>query len=174
MKFIKLLFLILIFTFSSCKEEIATVETPSLEKTTYYFIRHAEKDRNNPEDTNPSLTDIGKARAENWSNIFKHVKFDAIYSTDFKRTKATAKPTATNQNLEIIIYTPKDIDIASFLKDTEGKTVLVVGHSNSTPSFVNKLIGNEKYQEINDNQFGSLFIVTKVNDDVSEQLLVIN
>lgn len=174
MKIIKFCVLILIFSVSSCEKKITTVETPKFEKSSYYFIRHAEKDRNNPEDHNPNLTETGKARAENWSNIFKNIRFDAVYSTDLKRTKSTATPTAIKNNLELILYNLKELDASQFLKETEGKTVLVVGHSNTTPYFVNKVIGTEKYQDINDNQFGSLFIVTINNEDISEQLLVIN
>ena len=174
MKLFNLTFIILIFTFSSCEKKITTVETPSLEKSTYYFIRHAEKDRSNPEDNNPNLTDTGKARAANWSQIFKNIKFDAVFSTDLNRTRSTAQPSAIKNDLELTLYNPKDLNVTSFLKETEGKTVLVVGHSNTTPQFVNMVIGNEKYEDINDNQFGNLYMVTIGDGDISDQLLVIN
>ena len=57
------------------------------ELSTYYLIRHAEKQIvNNP---NPELTDKGILRAGNWAVIFKDIKFDAVYSTDYLRTIAT-------------------------------------------------------------------------------------
>ncbi len=34
--------------------------------TTYYLIRHAEKERTNPSNRDPHLTAIGQERAENW------------------------------------------------------------------------------------------------------------
>ncbi|MBU1011914.1 MAG: histidine phosphatase family protein [Bacteroidetes bacterium] len=125
--------------------------------STYYLIRHAEKQVvDNP---NPELTEEGILRAENWAIIFKDIKFDAVYSTDYLRTIATSQPTAQSQNLEITLYHPTKIDIKQFLKETEGKTVLIVGHSNTIPVFVNKLIEKEKYKDIEDDNFGNLYIV---------------
>ena len=37
---------------------------------------------------------------------------------------------------------------------------MVSGHSNTTPFLVNKIIEKEKYQQIEDTDYGSLFIVT--------------
>ena len=51
-----------------------------------------------------------------------------------------------------------------FQKNTAGKTVLVVGHSNTTPAFVNKIIGEKKYKDIDENDNASLFIVTITKD----------
>lgn len=142
--------------------------------TTYYFIRHAEKDRTDPSDKNPHLTEVGNARANRWSDILGEVKFDAIYSTDYHRTKETAQPTATKNNLELKIYDPKNIDATFFMKDTKGKTVLIVGHSNTTPEFVNKILGQNKYEDIDDSNNGNLYIVTITGEVISDQLLVIN
>lgn len=142
--------------------------------TTYYFIRHAEKDRTDPSDKNPHLTEVGIARANRWSDILGEVKFDAVYSTDYYRTKETAKPTATKNNIELKIYDPKNIDAESFKSDTIGKAVLIVGHSNTTPAFVNMIIGQNKYEDIDDSNNGNLYIVTISGEVISDQLLVIN
>ena len=72
------------------------------EVTTYYFIRHAEKLRIDKTDKNPNLNFNGYKRAEAWRNVFSNIPFDAIYSTDYNRTKLTAKPTATSKNLPIL------------------------------------------------------------------------
>ncbi|PKP32030.1 MAG: phosphoglycerate mutase [Bacteroidetes bacterium HGW-Bacteroidetes-17] len=139
------------------------------ELSTYYLIRHAEKQIvNNP---NPELTDEGILRAEKWALIFKDIKFDAVYSTDYLRTIATAQPTAQSQNLEIFLYHPIKMDIKQFLKETEGKTVLMVGHSNTIPAFVNKLIEKEKYKDIPDENFGNLYIVEFSNNMITDKLL---
>jgi 2,3-bisphosphoglycerate-dependent phosphoglycerate mutase len=169
------LFLIILFCLSlSCKEEIKNKTPLITETTTYYFIRHAEKDRTNPSDKNPHLTEVGNTRANSWSNILGEVKFDAVYSTDYNRTKETAQPTVTKNNLEITIYDPKNIDAISFIKETKGQTVLIVGHSNTTPEFVNKILGQNKYGDIDDSNNGNLYIVTISGDKISDQLLVIN
>lgn len=140
--------------------------------STYYLIRHAEKQVvDNP---NPELTEKGILRAENWAVIFKDIKFEAVYSTDYLRTIATAQPTAQSQNLEIMLYHPTKIDIKQFLKETEGKTVLIVGHSNTIPAMVNKLIGEEKYEDMEDENFGNLYIVEVTKTLSTVQLLHLN
>ncbi|MDI5950450.1 phosphoglycerate mutase family protein [Flavobacterium sp. LB2P84] len=136
--------------------------------TTYYFIRHAEKVDNSQ---NPDLSEIGLERANLWSKIFSEVGFDEIYSTDYKRTTQTASPTATAKKIKIKLYNPKTTAIDSFKKETLGKKVLIVGHSNTTPNFVNQIINQKKYADIEDTTFGNLYIVTIVDKTISFQLL---
>ena len=144
------------------------------EITTYYFIRHAEKLRIDKTDKNPNLNFNGYKRAEAWKDVFSDVPFDAIYSTDYNRTKLTAKPTATSKNLPILLYNPNTMYSEAFQNNTKGKTVLVVGHSNTTNVFVNKILGIEKYNEIKDNNNSNLYIVTISNGKISSILLKIN
>jgi broad specificity phosphatase PhoE len=49
----------------------------------------------------------GTARAQALAQLLSKKKIDAIYSTDYKRTKATAQPTATNHGLSIETYDSK-------------------------------------------------------------------
>lgn len=130
--------------------------------TTYYFIRHAEKVDSSQ---NPDLSEIGLKRAEQWNNIFSEISFDVIYSTDYKRTIQTASPTATAQNIQIKLYNPKTLNIESFKKEMLGKKVLIVGHSNTTPKFVNLMINQNLFTDIENETFGNLYVVT-INDGV--------
>ena len=136
--------------------------------TTYYFIRHAEKADNSQ---NPDLSEIGLERANLWNKIFSEVGFDEIYSTDYKRTIQTATPTATNKKIQIKLYNPKTIAIESFQKETLGKKVLIIGHSNTTPNFVNQIINQKIYADIEDTTFGNLYIVTINDGTITHQLL---
>lgn len=149
-----------------------TLISYSQEITTYYFIRHAEKLRIDKTDKNPNLNYKGYKRAEAWKDIFSNITFDAIYSTDYNRTKLTAKPTADRNNLPILLYNPKAMYNEAFKNNTKGKTVLVVGHSNTTNVFVNKILGIEKYDEINDNNNSNLYIVTVSSDGKSSSVLL--
>ena len=142
--------------------------------TTYYFIRHAEKQRQNPNDRNPSLTFAGYKRADKWKAIFQYVPLDAVYSTDYNRTKETAKPTADSKKLPIRVYDPRNMYTESFQYNTKGKKVLVVGHSNTTPAFVNKILGKNKYKQIDDNNNANLYIVTIIDGKVSDSVLKID
>lgn len=141
------------------------------EKTTYYLIRHAEKDRSDKTDKNPELIKKGKDRAKKWSKLFEELQLDAIYSTDYNRTLQTAAPTAKSKKLSVQKYHPSNIDMQAFLKETKGKSVLIVGHSNTVPSFTNKLIGNGKYLNIDDNDNDNLYLVT-IEGDLIEHVQI--
>jgi len=164
---------ILIFTFLIVNP-VFTQSESSTETTTYYFIRHAEKDRSDSSNKNPHLNKIGKLRANQWQSVFSKIGFDAIYSTDYYRTKETAEPTAVNNKLELLIYSPQDIDMTKFLEETKGKTTLIVGHSNTTPFFVNNILGKKKYDQIDENNNSNLYIVTIINDEITDQVLYID
>ncbi|NRB59197.1 MAG: nuclear transport factor 2 family protein [Winogradskyella sp.] len=142
--------------------------------TTYYLIRHAEKDKSDKQNRNPHLTDIGQKRAENWLNVFEDVEFDMIYSTNYHRTIETALPTAKANDLEIIYYDPRNMDIDTFMEKTKGKTVLIVGHSNTTPTLANKIIEEDKYSQIDETNNSNLYIINKNDSSITSTLLKIN
>ncbi|MEO6348155.1 MAG: phosphoglycerate mutase family protein [Aquaticitalea sp.] len=172
MKYTFFIVLAIVFSFNSSSQDLETDK--SSEVTTYYFIRHAEKDRSNPSEKNPHLNEEGLKRAENWSNILSKVHFDAIYSTDYFRTKETAQPTADKNNLKLTLYDPDSMDFEDFKRATNGKTVLIVGHSNTIPDFVNVIIGKKKYEHIDDDNNGNLYIVTLMDDKIADEVLTIN
>ena len=142
--------------------------------TTYYLIRHAEKDRSDKSNRNPHLTEAGKKRADNWVKVLKDVKFDMVYSTDYNRTIETATPTAKANDLPLTIYNPQDMASKEFMTNTNGKIVLIVGHSNTTPQFTNALLGEKKYNDIADDNNANLYIVTVSQDSKSSTLLVVD
>lgn len=143
--------------------------------TTYYLIRHAEKDKSDATNHDPNLTEIGMKRAENWAEVFKDVAFDAVYSTDYKRTIQTATPTATGKKLEIKSYDPGKLYNQDFRAATSGKTVLVVGHNNTTPMLANLILGEEKFAHLDHEENGALFIVQVCeNGEKTCQLIYIN
>ena len=144
------------------------------EVTTYYFIRHAEKVRTDKTNKNPSLTEKGLLRSQNWSTVFSNIKFDEIYSTNYLRTVQTASPTAQIQGVAIKFYDSKKLFSKDFQRKTKGKTVLIIGHSNTTPAFVNKVLGYEKYKDIADGNNSNLYIVTIINNVKRDIMLKIN
>ena len=167
MKYFYILLAILV-TISSNAQDDTDSQT-----TTYYLIRHAEKDRSDATNRNPHLNEKGKQRALKWSNVFENIEFDLVYSTDYFRTKETAQPTAEKNHLEVTLYDPRDLNMKQFLESTKGKTVLIVGHSNTTPTFANAILGKEKYSMIEDDNNANLYIITVTDSSISDQLLVI-
>lgn len=175
MKAFKYILFILLAINLSCKDE------PPIDKSqeetsisTFYLIRHAEKDRSNPDDADPELTQQGLGRAMHWAEILADVELDAIYSTDYNRTSMTAAPTSVKQNIDVQYYDPTLIDIAQFKSENLNKNVLIVGHSNTTPEFVNKLIDEQKFYSIDDSENGTLFIVKITNGTPSVDKLIFN
>ena len=161
-------FILLLTLFFACKEQkpsstkeanIASAEAKeSATQTIYYFIRHAEKDRST-DSKDPSLTEKGQQRAENWAKVLKDKNIDLVYSSDFKRTIQTATPTANLFSQEVKLYPVEKLNDINFQKETQGKPVLVVGHSDTTPKFVNLILGETKYKDINDNNNSNLYKV---------------
>lgn len=166
MKIFRTLFLgIALLLLGSCKEKATIDVAPEpMEISTYYLIRHAEKDRSNPEEIDPELTQRGLGRAMHWAEILNDVALDAIYTTDYNRTEMTAAPTAVKQDLTPQYYDPETIDLEQFKFLNSGKNTLVVGHSNTTPEMVNQLIGEDRYSAMEDTDNGSLFIVKLIGD----------
>ncbi|MDB9828771.1 histidine phosphatase family protein [Flavobacteriaceae bacterium] len=144
----------------ACKES-GKINVAEKENTSvYYFIRHAEKDRSDPTNKNPSLTIQGLERANKWAVFFKDKNIAAVYSTNYIRTRQTALPIAKEQNIEIINYTTKELISEKFIANNKGKNIVIVGHSNTTPELVNSLLGEKKYKDIADSENNNLFIVT--------------
>lgn len=162
MKALKILLTtILLISFTGCKEDKPLVETTPKKSviSTFYFIRHGEKDRSNPDNKDPELNQDGLGRAIRWERVFSEIDLNAIYSTDYERTMMTAAPTAVSRALSIKNYDPSTVNVEDFKIIHEGENVLIIGHSNTTPDFVNKMLGEEKYESMDDYDNSSLFIV---------------
>ena len=74
-----------------------------------YIIRHAESMGNiNPEDeslqSNPALSEHGKAQARALGERFRNFKPDFIYSSPLRRAKDTAKEISAATDTEIIFW----------------------------------------------------------------------
>ena len=87
----------------------------------------------------------------------------------------TAKPLADLNKLEIMKYDASKLFDSNFEKATKGNTVLVVGHSNTTPQFANAILGEKKYEDLDDSENGALFIVQVMEDGTTlSQVIYIN
>lgn len=108
---------------------------------TIYLVRHSEKELSSKNPKNPPLSQCGQQRAESLNSFLEEVHLDAIYSTDYIRTKSTAQPTAIKKKIETKIYNPQELtDFATLLIDRK-EDALVVGHSNTTGVLAGLIIG---------------------------------
>lgn len=171
MKFIKYTaFLILVFSFAckSDKKQATQLDIPSGETpkvTTYYFIRHAEKRRDNPSEKNPELNEKGFERSKYWGEYFEGKNLEKFYTTDYMRTFQTIIPIVYPYKDQVLFYEANDsLFTEDFWSKTYGKNTIVVGHSNTTPEFVNQVIGQKKYKSIPDSVNHRLYKV-KIDKD---------
>jgi len=167
-----------ILTFTNCSEKIIptteiitvrdTIYIPQnnvlsknikQDATTFILVRHAEKNKG---DGNVKLSPAGIERAAELVRIFQDLPIDAVYSSNFNRTKMTAMPTATDHGLLVQQYDHKDLAGTAdlILEKHRGETVLVVGHSTTTPAFVNVLTDTKDLPKLSEAEYDHLFMVT--------------
>ena len=145
-----LLILLTGFLFASCGS--------SPEPKTIYIVRHAEKMlADNPD---PDLAQVGIVRSKKLAQILADKEIKHIFSTDYKRTRLTAKPTSDQTGIPIESYDPKDQEaFAEKLKGLQGN-ILVVGHSNTAPRLANILIGSgSPYPDLTDVEYANIYIL---------------
>ena len=131
--------------------------------TTVIVVRHAEKVTSNPLNQDPHLTQAGRQRALALYQVLKGRHVDAIITTQLKRTKETAQPTADSLRL-----VPEQVhmghdqqasaaEVVQLIRTRHaGQTVLVVGHSTT----VNKIIaalGGPALGDVCESAFSNLF-----------------
>jgi broad specificity phosphatase PhoE len=108
----------------------------------------------------PPLSLKGINRSGKLLETLKLYHIDSIFSTNFNRTRNTVLPLATKFGVQISLYDPKSQSaFADHLKEMVGKTVLVVGHSNTIPALINLLIGTPKYANLGDNEYDKIWIL---------------
>ncbi|PHI20983.1 hypothetical protein CEQ90_04665 [Lewinellaceae bacterium SD302] len=157
------LFLFLAFTalqFLSCDptRRMTEQELADTEVSTFILVRHAEKDFGD----DPNLVEIGRQRAELLKEMFTKLDLDAVYTTDTKRTVQTAEPTAEYHDLRLQYYSAFELNaLATKLRSRHrGETVLVVGHSNTTPALASILDKRNEYPRFSELDYKNLLVVT--------------
>lgn len=130
--------------------------------TRIYLVRHAEKITTDPKENNPLLTDNGNERAQALAGKLEKEPLNVIYSTNYKRTLSTARPTAEAHKKEIKLYDAKNLTAAAvtILKENKGKNALVVGHSNTVLEMIEALGAKRPIPTIEDQEYDFLFLLT--------------
>lgn len=131
------------------------------QSTTIWLVRHAEKSTANPAERDPELSETGLKRSADLAQVLQKEKVTAIYSTNYKRTLATATPLATKLKLTPVIYDAKDLTAIAnkALSENKGKTALIVGHSNTLVPVIKALNGSVSIEELTDDDYDMLFKV---------------
>jgi len=133
--------------------------------TVIIVVRHAEKAA--VEGNDPPLSEAGARRAERLAALAAEAGVEAIYTTQFKRTRETGRPAAERLKLTpVAVEVTREnapthaADLArEILSKHKGKTVLVVGHSNTAPQIAGALSGRSLAPLDDATDFETLFVV---------------
>lgn len=133
--------------------------------TTIILVRHGEKAAVPGND--PPLSAAGEARSLALLETVRRAGVQAVVTTQLQRTRLTAAPTARELGLtheEV----PAGGDVAAHaravaehvLSRHAGRTVLVVGHSNTLPAIITAL-GAGPMPEIDESVYDDYFVVLR-------------
>jgi phosphohistidine phosphatase SixA len=132
--------------------------------TVVIVIRHAEKEAVSIPD--PPLSAAGEARAALLARMFGEARgagrLDAIYVSSALRNQMTAAPLAARLKI-VPIVAPSDDPKAlahRIVRENSGKRVMVIGHINTVPDIVAALSGRSDIAQMDEQEFGTLYIVT--------------
>jgi 2,3-bisphosphoglycerate-dependent phosphoglycerate mutase len=128
--------------------------------TTYIIVRHGEKDTLNK--SNPSLSEIGKKRAQLLAQILENYPIAKVYYTGgMSRTLETAQPVLDLHKCPSDTFYRKSVEpfFYNLLEAHEGKSVLIIGNTNTIPKMLNCFEGKEKYKDIDEKEYDNMYIV---------------
>jgi phosphohistidine phosphatase SixA len=128
------------------------------QQTTIWVVRHAEKDTAAAAKMDPPLSALGEQRVKDLTAYLAHVHFDNIFSTDTKRTRATAAAVSA----PLLIYSARSFsDLATtIMPEFKGKKILIVGHSNTVLETIEALGGKRPIAALTDDDYDYIFKLT--------------
>ena len=146
-----------LFLFTSASSDVFAQN----KKMTIILLRHAEKDISvNADTANPELSAEGKLRAQRLVKIINKYNPDVIYSTNYTRTRATVMPLARSRRAMIFIYDPQNLNqMVDLIMSGKLKRIVVVGHSNTTPTLANLLIKQDKYKTLAESEYDKIWVI---------------
>lgn len=133
------------------------------------LVRHAEKTAGGPD---PSLSPEGQERARTLAHVLADAGIEALYASQFQRTRLTVQPLSERIGVEIEtaeISGGVEAWAASFaarlLKEHRGQTVVVAGHSNTVPVLA-RALGAAGVPDLDESEYDDLFWIIHTGDRV--------
>ena len=132
--------------------------------TTVIFVRHAEKALDGSDD--PSLSPAGQRRAAELTRQMVDADVvagvDALYATEYRRTRETIEPLAKKLELDINEYDSGDTEqvLETILKRHKGKIILVVGHSDTIPQLIANLGASKNVPPIAEDEYDNVYLIS--------------
>lgn len=140
---------------------------PHEEPTIVIVVRHAERGTEPADD--PRLTPAGEARALALVEALRDAKVDVVIHTPRVRTRDTALPVARHFGItpEVVPLTPGASHVeamAAAVRKHHGKTVVVVGHSNTIMQYIAAL-GGPRRGDLCDHQYNGLYALVLIHGE---------
>ena len=139
--------------FTSCDDQ---------EVTTFYLVRHAEKEMNDStekQNNDPKLTIEGKQRAQKLADLLQEEKISAIYATVYQRNMKTVAPLARSKDLSINNYEWYEWQpmIDSIKQEYTSKSVLICGHGDNLLPMIDYLNGKRPQEKLAKREYDKIF-----------------
>jgi phosphohistidine phosphatase SixA len=142
--------------------------------TTVFLVRHAEKASDAGDD--PPLTEIGRRRADDLATTLRDAGVEVVVVSERRRTHETAAPLVRARGIAFdtvrlgSTVAEHAAAVARRIREAHrGRTVLVVGHSNTIPPIVAAL-GGPRFPDICDPVHSELFTML-IRETGSPQLV---
>lgn len=137
------------------------------EPTIVIVVRHAERGTEPADD--PRLTPAGEERALALVEALRGAKVDVVLHTPRVRTRDTALPVARHFGItpEVVPLTPGASHVeamAAAVRKHHGKTVVVVGHSNTIMQYIAAL-GGPRRGDLCDHQYNGLYTLVLIHGE---------
>jgi phosphohistidine phosphatase SixA len=139
----------------------ASAQSPS---TVVILVRHGEKADEPSAD--PALSAAGEERARALAGALRDRHVDAVLTTPFKRTNLTVAPLAKAAGVTPVVVPVSGglavygAAVADLIRtDYAGRTVVVVGHSNTIPAVIAAL-GGLKVNDLCEHEYSTMYTLT--------------
>jgi len=174
----KILTLMLGFLFlSSCTDSVENVDSaleisnPVSKASKIIVVRHAEKE----EGEDPGLTVAGKMRAEELALIAQSLGVNVIFTSQYRRTVDTARPSSQKLDIPITQYEINRSNMNEYpsvlaemiRSDYEGKTSLIVTHSNLFMPIVEQFVDDSGLKGIEETEYTKMAVIHALDDETS-------
>jgi broad specificity phosphatase PhoE len=137
-------------------------ERAEAQASTVIIVRHAEKAG---ETGDVDLSEAGHRRAEALRETMRHYSVQGVFTSEFKRTRQTAEPTATANGLTPTavpvrggVPAQASATVAAVRALPVGSTALVVGHSNTVTKII-AAFGGPTLPDLCDREYATLFLL---------------
>jgi broad specificity phosphatase PhoE len=128
--------------------------------TTVVLVRHADKNTHAP-GGDAGLSAKGILRAQELARVLADTPLAGVYSTPFARARLTGEAVSRARGDSVRVYDPERLEALAerIRREDAGRTVLVIGHSDTLPQTFEALTG-EKFPEKESIDYDKLYFVT--------------